>query len=142
MVMLLAAAILFLAIHFLISGTRLRDAITGVIGESPYLGLFSLASLVSIAWLATSYNRAEANPDNRILYDLGIGVRHAAIPLVALAFFLGVQGLFVPNPASVRGASLAGEDIPVRGVLRITRHPFLWGAAVCVTGWLLMRPRR
>jgi len=51
MVMLLAAAILFLAIHFLISGTRLRDAITGVIGESPYLGLFSLASLGAIGWL-------------------------------------------------------------------------------------------
>jgi len=24
----------------------------------------------------------------------------------------------------------------------VSDHPFLWGAAVCVTGWLLMRPRR
>jgi hypothetical protein len=24
----------------------------------------------------------------------------------------------------------------------VSEHPFLWGAAVCVTGWLLMRPRR
>jgi len=24
----------------------------------------------------------------------------------------------------------------------VADHPFLWGAAVCVTGWLLMRPRR
>jgi hypothetical protein len=30
--MLIAAAIVFLAIHFLISGTRLRDTITGAIG--------------------------------------------------------------------------------------------------------------
>jgi hypothetical protein len=24
----------------------------------------------------------------------------------------------------------------------VSDHPFLWGAAVCVTGWLLLRPRR
>jgi hypothetical protein len=24
----------------------------------------------------------------------------------------------------------------------VSDHPFLWGAAVCVTGWMLMRPRR
>jgi hypothetical protein len=24
----------------------------------------------------------------------------------------------------------------------VSEHPFLWGGAVCVTGWLLMRPRR
>ena len=128
--MLVAAALVFLGIHFLISGTKARDAITAITGEGPYLGLFSFASLVSIAWLAISYNRAEASDENRVLYDLGIGVRHAAIPMVAIAFFLGVQGLFMPNPTSVRGESLAGKDISVQGVLRITRHPFLWGASI------------
>src|SRR5664280_2292421 len=49
--MLIAAAIVFLAIHFLVSGTRLRDAITGAIGERPYMGLFALASLAAIVWL-------------------------------------------------------------------------------------------
>jgi uncharacterized membrane protein len=130
MSMLVAAALVFLGIHFLISGTKARDAITAITGEGPYLGLFSLASLVSIAWLAISYNRAEASDENRVLYDLGIGVRHAAIPVIAIAFFLGVQGLFMPNPTSVRGESLAGKNISIQGVLRITRHPFLWGAAI------------
>lgn len=130
MPMLMLAALVFLGIHFLVSGTKARDALTAITGEGPYLGLFSQASLVSIAWLATSYNRAEASPDNRGLYDLGIGVRHAAIPLVALAFFLGVQGLFVPNPTSVRGDSLSAQDVPIQGVLRITRHPFLWGVVI------------
>ena len=130
MTMLIAAALVFLGIHFLISGTKARDAITAITGEGPYLGLFSLASLISIGLLALSYNRAEAGPANRVLYDLGIGVKHAAIPIVALAFFLGVQGLFLPNPTSVRGESLASKEAPVEGVLRITRHPFLWGAAI------------
>jgi hypothetical protein len=33
--MLITAAVAFLAIHFLIAGTRLRDVITGAIGEGP-----------------------------------------------------------------------------------------------------------
>jgi uncharacterized membrane protein len=130
MPMLIAAALVFLGIHFLVSGTKARDALTAITGEGPYLGLFSLASLISIGWLAISYNQAEAGPDNPVLYDLGIGIRHAAIPVIALAFFLGVQGLFVPNPTSVRGESLAQTGMPVKGVLRITRHPFLWGAVI------------
>ena len=130
MPMLFVAALGFLAIHLVVSGTKARDAITAAIGEGPYMGLFSLASFAGIAWLAISYNGAEAGPDNRVLYDLGIGVKHAAIPIVALAFFLGVQGLFVPNPTSVRGDRLAASDVAVKGVLRITRHPFLWGVVI------------
>jgi uncharacterized membrane protein len=130
MSMLVAAALVFLGIHFVVSGTRVRDAITAITGERPYLGLFSLASLVTLVWLAMSYNSAQAGPENRVLYDLGIGVRHAAIPVVALAFFLGVQGLFLPNPTSVRAIVLGQKEFPVQGVLRITRHPFLWGVVI------------
>ena len=127
---LIAASVVFLAIHFLISGTRLRGAITGAIGEGPYLGAFSLASLLAIVWVAIAYNVASAGPDNRVLYDLGIGVRHLAIPVVALAFLLGVQGLLAPNPAAVRQENSAASEGTVRGVLRITRHPFLWGVMI------------
>ena len=42
---LIAAALAFLLLHLLVSGTRLRDTITGMIGEGPYMGLFSLATL-------------------------------------------------------------------------------------------------
>ena len=127
--MLISAAIVFLGIHLLISGTRLRDAITGAIGEGPYMGLFSLASLGAIVWLAISYNAAQRGADP-LLYNLGPGVRHLGIPIVAIAFFLGVQGLLTPNPTSVRQENAALKEDTVRGVLRITRHPFLWGVAI------------
>jgi len=130
MPMLIAASLVFLAIHFLISGTRLRDAIIGVIGDRPYLGLFSLASLGAIVWLAWSYNLAQAGNDPE-LYDWGPGVRHAGIPIIAIAFLLGVQGLFMRNPTRVQvGAAAAVEPGLVQGVLRITRHPFLWGVVI------------
>jgi len=130
MVMLIAAGLVFLAIHLLVSGTRVRDAITGAIGEGPYMGLFSLASLLTLVWLVSSYNAAASSPDNRVLYDLGRGVRDLGIPVVAIAFLLGIQGLFVPNPTAVKQGAAAAKDSNIRGVLRITRHPFLWGVVL------------
>ena len=130
MSMLIGAAIVFLGIHFLISGTRLRDRITALIGERPYLGLFSLASLAAIVWLALTYNAAAGGDEDRVLYDLGPGARHAAIPVTAFAFLLGVQGLLAPNPTAVQQERAAAKKETIRGVLRITRHPFLWGVVI------------
>ena len=127
---LIAAALVFLGIHLFISGTRLSDAIVKAIGEGPYLGLFSLTSLIVIVWLVSGYNAAYASTENRVLYDLGIGVRHLAIPVMALAFLLGVQGLLTPNPTSVRQENAAASEGTVKGVLRITRHPFLWAVMI------------
>jgi uncharacterized membrane protein len=131
MAMLVIAAVIFLAIHLLIAGTSVRDAITEAIGERAYLGLFSLASLGGIVWLVMSYNAAQRGGQDPQLFDGGAGVRHLGIPVVALAFLLGLQGLLVRNPAAVQtGTPAAPAPDTVRGVLRITRHPFLWGVAI------------
>lgn len=132
--MLLAAAAAFLAIHFLVSGTRLRDAIVGAIGEGPYMGLFSLASLLAIFWLVVSYNRAQASGNDPLPYDLGVGAKHLAIPVIFLAFLIGVPGLLTPNPTSVRQEGVAARPDAVKGIVAVTRHPFLWG----VTIWAAM----
>jgi uncharacterized membrane protein len=94
------------------------------------MGLFSAASLGAIVWLAIAYNAAQRSGANVLLYDLGPGARHLAIPAVALAFFLGVQGLLSPNPTSIGQEGAAGKEGTIQGVLRITRHPFLWGVAI------------
>jgi len=127
MMMLIGAAAFFLAIHLLVAGTRFRDTITGAIGELAYLGLFSLASLGGIVWLAMSYNAASAVGSEQLWY-FGPGVMHAGVIVVAIAFWLGVSGLLTPNPTSVGQQSAASKE--VTGILRITRHPFLWGVAI------------
>jgi len=109
--MLIVAAAAFLAIHIFISGTRLRDQITAAIGEGPYTGLFSLASLGTIIWLVIAFNKANGGPDDRILFNLGPGIRHLAIPIVAMAsaqtpwfdcgYFLCRRGLPVPRPPAL-----------------------------------------
>jgi uncharacterized membrane protein len=127
MTMLIAAAAFFLALHLVIAGTRLRDAIVGAIGETPYMGLFSLASLGGIVWLILSYNAAFA-AGSEMLWNLGPGVSHLGIIVVALAFLFVVSGLLTPNPTGV--GQLAAVASEPTGVLRITRHPFLWGVAI------------
>jgi uncharacterized membrane protein len=125
MVTLLAASALFLGIHLVISGTRLRDQIVGVVGERTYLGLFALSSLGSIIWLCIAYDHFYGSSENRVLYDLGQNFRNLAIPVVSVAFLLGVPGVMMANPTSAGQSGAA-----LRGVLRITRHPFLWGVAI------------
>ncbi|MBN9531943.1 MAG: NnrU family protein [Alphaproteobacteria bacterium] len=135
--MLIAAAAVFLGIHLLVAGTRARDAVTGTIGENAYLGLFSLASLGGIVWLVVAYNGAQAGGENELVYDLGVGVRHLAPLVVLLAFLLAVPGLLLPNPTSVRQEGAATRADAVKGVLAITRHPFLWGVALWAAMHLL-----
>jgi uncharacterized membrane protein len=130
MTMLYAAAAAFLAIHLLISGTRIRDGITAVIGESVYLALFALASIGAIVWLCVAYNAADASEQNRYFYNFGHAVHDLGIPVVFIAFWLGVQGLLLPNPTSLKQESFASKGDTIKGVLRITRHPFLWGVVI------------
>jgi uncharacterized membrane protein len=129
MLSLALASALFLGLHVLVSGTKLRDAIVKAIGERPYIGAFSLTSLVAIIWMAVAYNHA-ALAENEIVWSFGPGVAHLGIPLVLLAFLLGVTGLLTPNPTAVGAGQLLDTNDPARGITRITRHPFMWGVVI------------
>jgi uncharacterized membrane protein len=125
MTQLVAAAGLFLGIHLAVSGTTLRDRITGAIGEKLYLPLFALASLGAVVWMCIAYNHVFPTPANIVLFDPGQAVRNLAIPVVAFALALATPGVLMGNPTS------AGQgEAQIRGVLRITRHPFLVGTAL------------
>lgn len=136
MTALIAAAVFFVLLHLLVSGTRLRNTLVGVIGEGAYMGLFSLASVAGIVWLSMAYG--DARGSGGVWWDAGTGARHASLVIQLLAFLLVVPGLTTPNPTSVKQeGSLARPDV-VKGMLRITRHPFLWGVVVWAAGHLLV----
>jgi uncharacterized membrane protein len=135
---LIAAAAVFLALHLLVSGTRLRDALTGRIGVGPYMGLFSLASVAGLVWLGMAYAAARFSPANEPYWSLTRVTMDVQIGLQLVAMLLVVPGLTTPNPTSVRQeATLERPDV-VKGMLRITRHPFLWGVAIWALGHLLV----
>jgi uncharacterized membrane protein len=122
-----AASAYFLLIHFGVSGTRLRDALVARLGAGPYRGAFALASVLGLAWMIYAYRHAPAVP----LWGLLLGPRPAAYVLVFLAFLFVVIGIATPSPTRVGMESkLAQGTSVVRGMIRITRHPFLWGVAL------------
>ena len=122
MIALWGAALLFVGIHLLISGTALRDVITGMIGEKAYTGLFALASLGAIVWLCIAFGAANASAANSVLFDAGAAFRSLGIGVMFLSFALVVPGVTRGNPGSA-----GQEKAVVNGVLRVTRHPFMWG---------------
>ena len=136
MTSLIAGAAFFVLLHLLVSGTRLRTVLVGTMGEGAYMGLFSLASVAGIVWLSMAYGDARGLGET--WWDTGAAGRHATLLIQLLAFLLVVPGLLTANPTSVKQeGSLARPDL-VKGMLRITRHPFLWGVAVWAAGHLLV----
>ena len=133
---LIAAVAFFVLIHLLVSGTRLRDVLTARIGQNAYMGLFSLASLGGLIWVGLAY--ASARTTSASLWDLSTGLRHGQVALQLLAMLLIVVGLLTPNPTSVRQEGALDRPDVVKGMLRITRHPFLWGVAIWAAGHLMV----
>jgi uncharacterized membrane protein len=119
------AAAAFAAMHLLISGTRVRDALVARLGEKAYRGLFSLASAVVLGWLIWAYGQVRA-PALTPLIDW----RWLAAVLVLVAFLFIVLGLLTPGPTLVGAEKLLARGVEARGIHRITRHPFLWGLAL------------
>ena len=126
MVSIVAAAIFFVGIHFLISGSVLRDKIVSSIGEGSFRGLFSLLSLIGIIWLIRAYGRSQYVQ----LWGEPYSFRPFALIVMLLAFFFVVLAFTSPNPTAVGGEALLASSEPAKGIQRITRHPFLWGVAL------------
>lgn len=135
---LIAAALFFVLVHLLVSGTRMRDAITGRIGAGPYMGLFSLASVAGLVWLGVAFGQARGAEGNPAFWSVGEASRQVQLVLQLLAFLLIVPGLTTPNPTSVRQEGVLERADAVRGMLRVTRHPFLWGVAIWALGHLIV----
>lgn len=139
---LLAAAAFFVLLHLLVSGTRLRDALTGRLGQNLYMGLFSAASVAGLVWLGMAFGAARGEAWNAAYWSLTPATRHIQLGLQLVAMLLIVPGLTTPNPTSVRQEGVLTRPDAVRGMLRITRHPFLWGVAIWALGHLLVNGER
>ena len=135
MTALIAATAFFVLLHLLVSGTRLRGAIAGVIGEGPYMGIFSLASVAGLVWLGFAF--AAARGQGAVWWSATALTKDIQLALTLLAFLLIVPGLTTPNPTSVKQEGALDKPGAIKGMLRITRHPFLWGVALWAAGHLI-----
>ena len=130
MTTLVAATLVFLATHF-VSSTPLRPAAIAAIGEWPYRAAYSLVALVTLAWMIWAYADAPREP-------VFAGVRQIAYVLMPLAFVLIACGYW-RNPTMVGADKLLKSDDPARGMIRITRHPIMWGIILWAAAHILAR---
>jgi uncharacterized membrane protein len=116
------SALAFVGTHFLLSHP-LRAPLVRAVGERPFQGLYSLVALVTFVAMITFYRVIGREPP---LWDAGeIGWLIASL-LMWLGSILFV-GSFIRNPSLVGAAGPVGGPA---GVLRITRHPMMWGFAI------------
>lgn len=137
MTMLATAAAVFVLMHLLIAGTPVRDRITTAIGEGAYLGLFSVASIAALTWLIIAFAHARGAPGDTVFWTITPATRHPAIGLVLISFLFMVPGLLTNSPTRVAGGGQVDKPSAVTGMTRITRHPFLWGAAIWALAHLI-----
>lgn len=133
MLQLILAALFFVGLHFGIAGTRLRDRLAGRLGEAGFRALFSLLSLLGIVWLVAAYRQAPY----LATWGQWAWFKPVAAVMMLAAFILVVAGLTTRNPTAVAGGDALIRADAARGILRITRHPFLWGLALWALAHLI-----
>ena len=118
---LLIAAAAFLLTHF-IPSTPLRPALVSAIGENRYRGLYVLVAFATLGWMGWAYAHVPAQP------FLWTPLRHVPLIVMPFALILVVSSLVKSNPTAVGAERMMKAEEPARGMIRITRHPFMWGA--------------
>ena len=123
---LVVSIVVFTAFHALPS-TPLRARLIDLLGREVFLWAFSIASVLLFAWVWIAYRTTV--PDT-LLWATGPFVRWLsalamlpALALIALAFAQRPRVLLTAETA------LARPDATT-GVVRITRHPLLWGVGL------------
>jgi uncharacterized membrane protein len=123
----LAIAALFLVgTHFGIASTPLRGELIERVGERTYRILYSLLAIVALAWVITAWRAAPFVP----LWQAGAGLRHLALTLMPIAFLLVVCAVTAPNPTVIGQRPDPDAAAPATGIIRVTRHPFMWGVGL------------
>jgi hypothetical protein len=136
----IAALAAFILIHLGLAATGLRARLVAAIGEGPYRGLFSIASAVLLAALIFTYGAARSDPANVALWSPPAGMRHATYLIAGIGVTLAFAGLLTPGPTLAGAEGMLKSETPARGVLYITRHPFLWGVSLWGFGHALANP--
>ena len=136
MIDLVTAALFFVGTHIGIGSTPLRDELIERVGLRLYRLLFSLVSIVAIVWLIVAFRAAPLVP----LWWGGAVLDVLALLVMPVATLLVVASLTQANPTAGGQAPDPDAPEPARGMLRVTRHPMMWGIGLWAVAHLLANP--
>ena len=127
------ACAFFVCIHLMISGTDLKAQIISSIGRIAYYALFSVFSIAGLIWITGAFVFAlNDSTNNVVLWGAPLFLRVIAIVINLAAFLLVVVGALSPSPTHLLSLVKMPQR-PVRGIIRVSRHPVLAG----ITLWAL-----
>ncbi|MDP6172989.1 MAG: NnrU family protein [Rhodospirillales bacterium] len=116
------ASLVFAGSHVLLSGVALRPCLIAKLGEKLFSGFYALIQIAAIVWMV----RAFAAAPEIVLWDAHTAIKHLTMSFMILAFIMIAAGLMGPNPTLAGRGEGALVDGP-RGMIRVTRHPMMWG---------------
>jgi uncharacterized membrane protein len=123
---LFGAVMLFVGSHFVLAALSVRNRLVSFTGERGFLLAFSVVSLAAFALMLKAYGAAPII----IIWsvpDWALWVPNIALPIACV---LAVCGLTIQSPTSVEGERFLDDAHAPRGILTVTRHPFLWGTGL------------
>ncbi|MEY4514866.1 MAG: hypothetical protein RLZZ450_6988 [Pseudomonadota bacterium] len=123
---LLLSSLLFVVVQLSLAAVDVPRALVLRVGQVAARVLVGLATLCPLALLASRYSAAFAS-GNAYLWYLGDLPQRVAAPVMLWALFLAVSGLLAHNAVAARRAGTTAALPAVTGIVRITRHPVLWG---------------
>jgi uncharacterized membrane protein len=121
------ASVAFAASHLGLSSAPLRDRLVASLGEKGFQILYGLVALLTLGTLIAAYIQASHHV---YLWPPSPGLRHLPLLVMPLAFLLIAGGVLIPNPSATGMTGALDRPEPARGVLRITRHPVMWGVGL------------
>lgn len=127
MILFLLAIAVFIALHSVPAIPGIRQRLIDRLGRRAYLGLYSLASLISLIWVF----HAAFQLDYVELWPQAAWQAYFPIILTPIAFFLLFAGLMSPNPLSITARRSGAKPGAISAV---TRHPALWGFLLWAIG--------
>ncbi|WP_293613096.1 NnrU family protein [Ponticaulis sp.] len=128
----IAAMILFPLSHAIIMRPKVKQALIGRLGAVPYRVMFSIVSLGLFSWLVFETLGAPVIP----LWVSTPWQHWLAVIFSVLGFLLLVFGTAIANPFSAfsNGKAYRPEQA---SVLRVTRHPALFGIVLWAQGHII-----
>lgn len=115
------ACLLFLGMHWIVSGSPLRTPIANLLGERLFKALFAIIITLSLVWMAFAFMAAPYAET----WGTAQALKPFSIGLMLLSFLLLISGVLDKNPTTL--GLVPPDQVEARGMVRVTRHGGLLG---------------
>ena len=123
------ACLLFLVGHLVLSARPIRNPLVQRFGLYPYQGVYSVAVVAVMGWMALAWPDAPFVP----LWETPLWTRWVPLLGMPVVMIFLIAGYTTPSPTVATMEGVMHDPEPVRGIIKVTRHPAnlsmaAWGA--------------